>query len=228
MKKCVCRNVTLKVREDVRYSYLLYLPRGYSRKASDGFPLVFFLHGAGERGSNLKQVTVHGIPKHLEEGEEFPFVVVAPQCPKGRIWDPHVLEALLDRILADCNIDENRVYVTGLSMGGLGTWMLAHLCPDRLAAVAPICGPFVWLSPERFKDLPIWCFHGAMDGVVSIEDSVRMVRGIRNAGGHVRFTVYPDTDHNSWAETYSNPDLYRWLLKHRRVARKGARSAMAR
>ena len=216
MKKEQHRTVALRVRRTAKCGYLLYLPAGYDRRAAGGFPLILFLHGAGERGANMKLVSIHGIPRRIENGDEFPFVVVAPQCPAGQTWDPWVLEALLDRVIADHNIDESRIYVTGLSMGGCGTWALANLCPERLAAIAPICAPYVWIPGDRFKSLPVWCFHGAMDGGVPVTDSVEMVREIRRAGGAVRFTVYPDADHDSWTETYNNPALYRWFLGHRR------------
>lgn len=99
-------------------------------------------------------------------------------------------------------------------------WALANHCPERLAAVAPICGPSQWMPSDRFKDLPVWCFHGAMDGVVPVGCSVDMVRLVRGANKAAKFTVYADADHDSWTETYANPELYRWFLSHRRAGRK--------
>lgn len=202
----------------VNLRYLISLPKGYQNKGPKKTPLLLFLHGAGERGDDLKLVKKHGPPRLIEEGRSFPFVVVSPQCPSGQWWKMDPLRALLDHILACHNVDRSRLYLTGLSMGGYGTWALADACPGVFAAIAPICGPFVYLNSEHFKDLPVWCFHGAMDPVVPVGDSVRMVRTIREAGANVRFTVYPDAAHDSWSEPYSKPELYRWLLAHRRRA----------
>ena len=117
-------------------------------------------------------------------------------------------------MLNDFNIDTSRVYLTGLSMGGWGTWDLANQISDRLAAAIPICGPFLRVNPENFKDLPIWCFHGAMDSVIPVDDSVRMVKLLREAGCSVQFTTYANADHDSWTGTYNNPEIYNWLLSH--------------
>lgn len=205
------------LRTKVELAYLLYLPKGCRAGAKRRFPLLLFLHGAGERGNDLEKVKVHGPPRVIErEGRKFPFIVVAPQCPKGDAWRPESLLALLDSVGATYPVDPARIYVTGLSMGGAGTWALAASCPERFAAIAPICGPFVWLPYDRLRTLPVWCFHGAMDSVVSVDDSLRMVRRLRAAGADVRFTIYPDADHDSWTATYANPELYKWFLQHRR------------
>ena len=213
---------TLKtvLRTKVKLSYLLYQPKGRRSGAARKSPLLLFLHGAGERGNDLEQVKVHGPAKLIEkEGREFPFIVVAPQCPADDWWKPEPLVALLDEVMGRHAVDAERVYVTGLSMGGYGSWALAGTCPERLAAVVPICGPFVWLRFKQVGRLPVWCFHGAMDEAVSVLDSIRMVRYLRGAGGNVRFTVYPDAGHDAWTETYANPELYAWLLKQRRDRR---------
>jgi len=196
--------------------YLLYLPKRYKAEGGKGFPLLLFLHGAGERGDDLERVKVHGPPRLIEAGKNLPFVVVAPQCPAGEWWTTDVLDAVLREVVEKHNIDEGRIYVSGLSMGGYGTWLLANQFPNRFAAIAPICGPFVWVNAENFKSLPVWCFHGAMDEVVPIQDSIKMVKMLRRAGCDVRFTVYPDAEHDSWTETYNNEALYEWLLQHKR------------
>ncbi len=177
---------------------------------------MLFLHGAGERGDDLELVKTLGLPAILDRQEEFSFIVVAPQCPQGDSWSTAVLNALLDQVISTYSVDECRVYVTGLSMGGYGTWNLAVRYPHRLAAIAPICGGGVSLLAYRLKDLPIWAFHGAKDDVVPLSESEKMVDSVKESGGSVRFTVYPEAGHDSWTQTYDNPELYEWFLQHRR------------
>jgi predicted peptidase len=201
----------------VRMDYLLYLPAGYN-DTSDRFPLVLFLHGAGERGDDLELVKKHGPPKLIAEGKDFPFICVSPQCPKESWWttEARALLAMLDDLSEDYRIDEDRVYLTGLSMGGFGTWALAKEQPDRFAALAPICGGG---DPEWAADImhiPVWVFHGAKDGTVPLEKSREMVDALRAAGADPRFTVYPEAGHDSWTATYVDPAFYDWLLAQRR------------
>lgn len=205
-----------RVTRTVSSRYLLYLPAAYRQNRRQRWPLLLFLHGAGERGSDLTQVKKHGPPKFLDERPDFPFIVVSPQCPAGEWWDTTVLSALLDEIIAKYRVDEDRVYVTGLSMGGFGTWMLASCEPWRFAALVPICGGGNPLLAHKIKHLPIWVFHGAKDPVVPLARSEEMVAALRALGANVRFTVYPDAGHDSWTETYNNPALYDWLLQQRR------------
>lgn len=194
-------------------NYLLYLPKDYAESEVD-FPLVLFLHGAGERGNDLEKVKVHGLPRLVKEGNEFPFIVVSPQCPDNIFWNVDVLIALLDEIEENYHIDKNRIYVTGLSLGGHGTWSLALAQPKRFAAIAPVCG---WSVPSvacTLKDIPIWVFHGAKDVVVPINSSEVMVERLKLCGSNVKFTVYPEANHDSWTETYNNEELYKWFLEH--------------
>ena len=204
-----------EVTRTVSCRYLLFLPEGYAEQQH--WPLMMFLHGAGERGNDLRPVKIHGPPKLVEQRGDFPFVLVSPQCPPGRWWSPEVLSALLDEILHDYSIDEDRVYLTGLSMGGFGTWRLAIEHPDRFAAIAPVCGGGTPYVLDRIKHIPTWVFHGAKDGVVPLSESQRMVDALEACGGNVKFTVYPEAEHDSWTETYDNPELYEWFLSHRRV-----------
>jgi predicted peptidase len=207
---------TLQRDVKVRMQYLLYLPKNYDKKWA--WPLVLFLHGAGERGSDLKQIKKHGPPKLIEEGKQFPFVVVSPQCPDQKWWEPVSLTALLDEIVEKYKIDKDRIYVTGLSMGGFGTWSLAAYSPQRFAAIAPICGGGEPIIAKNYAHLPVWVFHGAKDPVVPIARSQAMVDALQQAGGHVTFTVYPNAAHDAWTETYANPKLYEWLLEQKRAA----------
>jgi len=196
--------------------YLLYLPDGYGADPDATWPLLLFLHGSGERGEDLGLVRPFGPPSRIERGEDLPFIVVAPQCPAEEHWEPDTLGALLDRVCATHRVDRDRVYLTGLSLGGLGTWATAAAYPDRFAAIAPICAPSLWCDYRGLASLPIWCFHGARDPSVPVSESHEMVRRIDEAGGSVRLTVYEDAAHDSWTRTYENPEFYTWLLEHRR------------
>lgn len=204
----------LEVSRKVDTEYLVYLPEDYTHAKS--WPLMLFLHGAGERGDDINRVKIHGPMKLVEQGKQFPFIIVAPQCPKDQWWDLDALGSLLDRIESEYSVDADRIYVTGLSMGGYGTWKLALQYPDRFAAIVPICGGGTRGVANRIKHLPIWVFHGDADEVVSIDESRKMVDALKAVGGNVTFTVYPGVGHDSWTQTYDNPELYEWLLSHRR------------
>ncbi|MBK8001117.1 MAG: prolyl oligopeptidase family serine peptidase [Verrucomicrobia bacterium] len=214
-----------KISKTISADYLLYLPKGYEAKGKKTWPLVMFLHGAGERGSDLRKVAAHGPPKLVKSGKEFPFILVSPQCPTDQVWSDETLLGLLDQVSKKHKVDTNRVYLTGLSMGGYGTWSLGVKYPERFAAIAPICGGGetinVLLSSRSksaaLKSLGIWAFHGAKDGVVKLDESQRMVTALKNAGvKEVELTVYPEAQHDSWTDTYSNEKLYEWFLKHAR------------
>lgn len=207
------------ITKEVGLSYLLSLPPNYE-ETEEKFPLVLFLHGMGERGNDLELIKKHGPPKLADE-KEFPFILVSPQCPiEPRLanWLVYIddLMVLVDDIIEKYRVDTKRVYVTGLSMGGYGTWALAKRYPDRFAAIAPICGGGSVEGIEKLKDLPIWVFHGAKDEVVPLSESEVLVEALRKVGGNVKFTIYPDADHDSWTETYENPEFYEWLLSQRK------------
>jgi len=195
--------------------FLLFLPPGHDA-GGRRWPLILFLHGAGERGSDLGLVKKHGPPKIVEQRPDFPFIVVSPQCPSGEVWDNDALVELLDEVTGNYPVDEGRVYLTGLSMGGFGTWELACAHPSRFAAIAPVCGGGRGLLAHKLRGVPVWAFHGARDEVVPLAASQRMVDAVNAAGGNAKLTVYPDAGHDSWTETYANPALYDWFLKHRR------------
>ena len=199
-------------------NYLLYLPEGYGEQEKQ-WPTILFLHGAGERGDDVAKVKSHGPAKIVEAGRDLPFIVVSPQCPSKQWWPVkvEVLMGLLDEIEEKYDVDPERIYLTGLSMGGYGSWSLASMYPDRFAAVAPICGGGMPYLGRNFKNLPVWAFHGAKDEVVPLQRSQEMVDAINNAGGNAELTVYPEAGHDSWTETYDNPKLYEWFLNHRRA-----------
>jgi len=206
------KEITVKV----SIKYLLYLPKGYDED-DNTWPLVLFLHGSGERGDDLESVKRLGLPMLIEQGKNFPFILVSPQCPLGQRWDPLELSVLLDKIEEDYRVDTSRVYITGLSMGGEGTWKLAFAEPHRFAAIAPVCGrtDSYYLDAGILKNMPTWVFHGAKDDVVPITESERLVNALKEAGSTVKFTIYPEANHNAWTETYNNEELYKWLLAHK-------------
>lgn len=210
------QNARLDVDVKVRMGYLLALPKDYAKQ--DKWPLLLFLHGSGERGDNLDLVKVHGPPKLIAAGKDLPFIVVSPQCPKDRWWQPMELMALIDEVSRTHKVDQDRICVTGLSMGGFGTWNLAAYAPKRFAAIAPICGGGEAYWTRSFAHLPVWVFHGGKDFGVPLERSEQMVEALKKNGGHVRFTVYPEAGHDSWTATYDNPEFYEWLLAQKRVA----------
>ena len=161
----------------------------------------------------------------MKQGREFPFIIIAPQCPEKELWQSEPLLQLLDHVSEKYAVDTKRIYLTGLSMGGYGAWQLGLRHPDRFAALVPVCGGGnaieVILGPgdkgDAFKSLPIWAFHGAKDDVVPLDESARLVNGLKKQGlKDVRLTVYPEAQHDSWSETYQNPELYEWLAKQSR------------
>ncbi|HBT77510.1 MAG TPA: phospholipase [Planctomycetaceae bacterium] len=208
-------------------SYWLFLPADYVPKGGKKWPLLLFLHGMGECGSDPEKVKKHGPPKLLgdpEKAKEWPFITVSPQCPDGYSWSPMQLVLLLERLEKKYAIDKNREYVTGLSMGGGGTWDMLYLFPDRFAAGIPICGYCRPDAAERLRHLPIWAFHGEQDTTSQPENSTKIVEAIRKTGGRqIALTLYPDLAHDCWTVTYDNPEVYQWLLKHKRSNRSSRR-----
>jgi predicted peptidase len=194
-------------------NYLIYLPEGYESD-SEQWPLVLFQHGAGERGPDINHVKRNGPPRLIEEGQQFPFILVSPQCPERTIWDNKLLIILLNEIESKYYVDKSRVYLTGLSMGGHATWSLAIQNPERFAAIIPICARGYSQDVYVLKDVPVWVFHGEKDDIVPISDGKKMVDALERAGGNVKFTIYPEANHDAWTETYKNPEIYEWLLNH--------------
>lgn len=193
--------------------YLQYLPKGYDAEPERKWPLLIFLHGAGERGDDLDAVKVHGPPKLAEAGKKFPFIVVAPQCPKDSWWSWQPVMPLIEELEKTLRVDSNRIYLTGLSMGGYGTWNLATRYPEKFAAVAPICGGGVPYLTKRIPKLPVWAFHGGKDAVVAVSESQRMIDALKKNGNeHAWLTIYPEATHDSWTEAYNTEALWQWLL----------------
>ncbi|MCH8514338.1 MAG: prolyl oligopeptidase family serine peptidase [Kiritimatiellae bacterium] len=211
------RQLKLAIGDTEAYKYLIHFPEGYEEDENKTWPLMLFLHGAGERGTDLERVARHGPLREIRNGRDLPFIVVAPQCPANEGWDLPQLVQLISETMEKHRVDADRVYLTGLSMGGYGSFRLAAEAPELFAAVAPICGGGDPRDAERLKDLPFWVFHGDQDTVVIPRRSEEMVEAIREAGNpNVEFTLYPGVRHDSWTQTYANPEFYDWLLSHSR------------
>ncbi len=239
----------------VGYTFLLSLPEGYAADPAKQWPLLVFLHGSGERGSNPWLVAKHGPPKVIRGGApeiasaaaepppppETPetrarreesarllkanFIVVSPQCPSGTSWNDDAVLALIDEIAAKHRVDPKRIHLTGLSLGGYGTWSVGIKYPEKFASIVPVCGGGSSADIRRavrekkaaLTSLPIRAFHGAKDPSVPLAESETMVAALTKAGvKEVSLTIYPEAKHDSWTETYNNPELYTWLLRQSR------------
>jgi predicted peptidase len=208
---------TFATSDSVHVPYLLYLPKDYGVEEKR-WPLMLFLHGRGESHGPLSLVTKWGPPRMAAKGNSLPFILVSPQCPGDDSWSKSSQQSrlveLLDHVVENYAVDEDRIYLTGLSMGGYGSWRMAADHPQRFAAVVPICGGGDPEDAKRLKDLPIWVFHGDQDRPVPFERSVEMVEAIREAGGtNIRFTTLEHIGHNCWSAAYATPELYDWLAQ---------------
>lgn len=199
-------------------NYLLFVPRDSSAVVAGKFPLIISLHGIGERGNDLWKVKGEGLPKILDGKNSFPFFVVSPQCPTSTEWYynggmQQKLNALIDSLIMRYPVDTNRIYLTGLSMGGIGTLDLAIRYPKRFAALVPIAFRIEegW-DLCRIKDIPMWAFHGEKDDIIPVSKAQAVVNALVVCGGNPTFTLYADLYHDAWTRTYNNSALYEWLL----------------
>ncbi|NTW86967.1 MAG: prolyl oligopeptidase family serine peptidase [Holophagaceae bacterium] len=224
-----------------RYRYQLYLPAEYPTRTD--WPVILYLHGAGERGADGLRPTQAGLGAAIRRApKRFPAIVVFPQVPPGTQWtgaQADMALAALDRVLGEYRVNADRVYLTGLSMGGHGTWYLAYRHPERFAAAAPICGwtrdlashgfmepvvppeagPALPALARRLARLPLWIFHGDQDTVVPVEGSRAAVEALKAVSADVRYTEYPGLNHNSWDATYASDAFVTWLFAQRRARR---------
>ena len=221
------------------YHFQVYLPEDWRRDDHKQWPIILFLHGRGERGSEGMWQTQIGLPAAVRDHpERWPFIIVMPQCPQGHYWtDPAMMAmamAALDQETAEFHADPARTYLTGLSLGGYGAWELARLHPQRWAAVAIAAGGVFWsYAPERWHEsatlpaqyaraighIPVWLFHGSDDHIVPPRESQLMLDAFKANGGHIRLWVYQGLKHDCWTRAFNEPDLPRWLLAHRRLPR---------
>jgi predicted peptidase len=199
--------------------YVLFVPHDY--KSDKPCPTILFLHGAGETGTDGKKQATVGLGKAIAKQEKtFPFIAIFPQSQK-RTWsagsaDAERALAILDEVRKEYKVDDSRVYLTGLSMGGFGTWSLAAKYPDKWAAIVPICGGGNPAQAAKIKDIPCWCFHGEADPTVKVDLSRKMIEALKEAGGHPKYDEYPGVGHNSWDKAYGTQELYPWLLEQKK------------
>lgn len=194
--------------------YLLYLPQEYEEGST--WPLVVYLHGAGSRGHDPELLRREWLPGQIVQGKQFNFILLSPQCPANSGWSPKLVVGLIEHISSSLSVDRKRVYLTGYSMGGYGTWATASYDPGRFAAIAPLCGGGDVEQAERLKNIPIWAFHGDKDNVVPLEASQAMVDAVMKCGGQVKFTEFLGAGHDIAAMTYQNQEFCKWLLAQRR------------
>ncbi|MBS0206727.1 MAG: dienelactone hydrolase family protein [Planctomycetes bacterium] len=199
-----------------KLGYWLSLPGNYGQP-NQTYPLLMFLHGSGERGDDLSRVKKHGPPKLIGEGQSLPFVVVSPQCPADQHWEPEILLELLDQLQAKYAIDPTREYITGLSMGGGGTWSLLQAAPKRFAAAVSICGGANPMKADAALHTPLWIVVGDRDSATTVANSRATAEALKLKNADVKLTVMSGIGHDSWTQTYATPELYEWMLRHRRA-----------
>jgi predicted esterase len=211
---------------DVRgYKALVLVPVNTGEAINGKLPAILFLHGIGDRGNDLNLLKQNGFPRILEGDQQFPFIFIMPQCPSSTEWyytnadNITAMRTFLDDILSRFPIDANRLSITGLSMGGIGSWYFAINLPSRFAALVPVAFRGDGWSPAPAKDIPVWAFHGAKDGVIPLAKAQQLVDQFRAAGGNIKFDPYPNGGHDAstWTVTYNNPDVYDWMLRKRRL-----------
>ena len=196
--------------------YLIRYPEGFQQGRE--YPVIVFLHGAGTRGEDMQVLVNNPFFQDIRQHAKFPFVVVAPLCTEDtwfELWER--LMALVKYTASLPYADSCRIYLMGASMGGYGTWQLAMSMPEYFAAIVPICGGGMYWNTGRLVNIPVWAFHGALDPEISPEESRKMVDGVNRNGGSAKLTVYPHREHNAWSDTYSNPEVFTWLLRHKNV-----------
>jgi predicted peptidase len=200
------------------YPYLAYTPQGYNQNDSKEWPLIIYLHGSSCKGNNLEKLKKYGPPYYLDKGMQVNAIVISPQCPSNKNWTVGTwFESFFKELKTKYKIDPSRVYLTGMSLGGFGTWDLASRYPDIFAAVVPLCGGGRANMVEKMKDVPTWVFHGDQDRVVSISRSEEMVDAMKRLGSEPKFSILKGEGHGI-QRVYSDQTLYEWLLSHQKKA----------
>jgi predicted peptidase len=211
--------MALNIHRYGQLSYLLHAPQAEMDDTRRKHPLILYLHGAGERGSDPTLLKQYGLTRVVNEQAEFPFIVLAPQCPEEGWWSDNaaILIALLDHVITHQFADERRIYLTGASMGGYGAWELGSLYPQRFAAVVPICGVALYNNPDvvcGLRDVPVWAFHGTADKVVAADNTEMMISALQNCGGEPLVTYVKGAGHELGTEAYRDRALFAWMMRH--------------
>ncbi len=195
--------------------YAVYLPKEYGDDAN-GWPLIVFLHGSGERGSDPAILRGRGPMATVQNEAKLPAIVVAPQCLPNRSWQPDAVVHFIEHVASTYHVDRERIYLVGYSMGGFGAWATAAAYPDLFAAIVPICGGGAPDKAKALADVPVWAFHGAKDDAVPLARSEEIIEAMRRAGGNPKLTVIPDAGHGICESTCQRNDLWNWLLNQQR------------
>lgn len=207
----VTGTIKTEIVKNRKLEYLLHKPENTKERK----PLILFLHGSGEKGSDLEKVKIHGPFKYLKT-HEIDAYVLAPQCPENEYWDQENLYQLILKIQKENNIDANRIYLTGLSMGAWGAWNLVFAHPEMFAAFVPIAG-FVDRIPMiencKISNIPIRIFHGLLDDVVDVNYSATIFKKLQKCNPNIKLTIFDDANHDSWSRVYDNTEIYEWMLK---------------
>ena len=209
-------NDLLYEKGEVKFPYILHLPEDYD--PAKKYPLILFLHGAGERGENFEHYRI-ALPKMLKQGYTREAIILCPQCPLELTWNLLALnlKKYLDDMIKQYNADEDQILITGLSMGGYGTWEMISSFPDVFAAAGPICGGGIFWRAERIGKMPVRVYHGLADTIVPPVNSEIMVEALKAKGGSVEYFPLEGVNHNSWDYAYEKAGLIDWLLEHKRA-----------
>ena len=207
-------------KQKVNYKHLTYLPKNYNADTSK-YALVIYLHGGSQKGNDLEKLKVYGLPYLVDQGKEFDFVMVAPQCPEGRYWSTeNWFDSLYNEVTSTHRIDKSRVYVTGISMGGYGTYITALDHPEKIAAIVPLCGGINDSDTTRIctlKDIPILTYHGTADNEISIHETERIEELLKKCNGNITFHRLKDEGHGIQYLYETKPEIYEWMLKQRKT-----------
>ena len=216
--KAYGNNPAQKAEKSKTYPYLVYLPEGYDQTSRKEWPVIIYLHGSSCKGNNLDRLKKYGPPFYLDRGMQVDAIVISPQCPSNRNWTTgNWFESFYNEMKDNYHIDASRVYLTGMSLGGFGTWDLASRYPDYIAAIMPLCGGGRPDMAESMKDLPTWVFHGDKDRLVNVKRSEQMVSAMQEQGGRPKFSVLKGQGHDIH-KVYSDQGVYEWLLsQHKEV-----------
>lgn len=200
----------------IKCNYLIYVPDTYKSEEND-FPLIIYLHGKSHRGNDLDKLKGYGLPYLISKGHKYNFIIASPQCPDTTYWSSvNWFDALYNELTEKYRIDKDRVFVTGISLGGYGTWQAAMDHPDKIAAIVPMCGGCADSAEIcRIKDIPVWAFHGTKDEIVKIIETEDLVNRLKACNGKVRFTKIENAGHDI-TNTFENQEIYDWLIKQKK------------
>ncbi len=206
----------VRVEEGFGYTYKIAYPNDFNER--EKYPVLFFHHGAGERGEDISLMDVHGPCKEIKKGREFPCIVVSAQVKAGQTWFDKFesLQALIRSLVDKPYVDKSRVYLSGISMGGFASWQLLMTMPNVFAAAVICCGGGMAWNAYEIKDIPIWAIHGALDNTVPAERSIEMVKEINTLGGNAKLTIMADKAHDCWTDTFSDDTVYAWLFAQKK------------